>query len=257
MVIDCIPFFNELDLLEVRLNELADVVDMFVITESPYTFTGIEKPLYFSDNFERFMQSGRFNIAHNAYLPDRKLSPGAYEKAQKDHNLQTAFRFARPGDTLIVGDVDEIPRASVIRQALNDKDWMSAGLVMDLFYYFLNCKCTIEKKRRDSRLIRVTRPFEYNSKQNDKVDKLYYRAGWHFSFLGDIEYKLKSYNHADLYDKPPYNDPEHIEKCRSQGLDLFERKGKRKLGFEFLDDLSFLPQYVLDNKDKFNKYIKA
>jgi len=31
-LIDCFPFFNELDLLEIRLNELKDVVDVFVLT---------------------------------------------------------------------------------------------------------------------------------------------------------------------------------------------------------------------------------
>ena len=45
-VIDCFPFFNELDLLEIRLNELKDVVDVFVLTEAPFTFTGREKPLF-------------------------------------------------------------------------------------------------------------------------------------------------------------------------------------------------------------------
>ena len=29
MIIDCFPFFDELDLLEIRLNELKDIVDVF------------------------------------------------------------------------------------------------------------------------------------------------------------------------------------------------------------------------------------
>jgi beta-1,4-mannosyl-glycoprotein beta-1,4-N-acetylglucosaminyltransferase len=39
-IFDCFTFFNELDLLEIRLHELAPVVDRFVIAESPVTFTG-------------------------------------------------------------------------------------------------------------------------------------------------------------------------------------------------------------------------
>ena len=38
-----------------------------------------------------------------------------------------------------------------------------------------------------------------------------YDTGYHFSYLGDIRYKLKSWGHADRYDRPPYNDPEHIK----------------------------------------------
>ena len=33
MIYDCFTFFNELDLLEIRLNTLNDVVDRFVIAE--------------------------------------------------------------------------------------------------------------------------------------------------------------------------------------------------------------------------------
>ena len=53
-VIDSIIFFNELDLLEMRLNILNDVVDTFVITESPFTVSGNEKPLYYLENKDRF-----------------------------------------------------------------------------------------------------------------------------------------------------------------------------------------------------------
>ena len=45
-VFDSIIFFNELELLEMRLNILNDVVDYFVVTESPFTVSGNEKPLY-------------------------------------------------------------------------------------------------------------------------------------------------------------------------------------------------------------------
>jgi beta-1,4-mannosyl-glycoprotein beta-1,4-N-acetylglucosaminyltransferase len=40
-VFDAILFSNEMDMLEIRLRELYDVVDKFVIVESDHTFTGI------------------------------------------------------------------------------------------------------------------------------------------------------------------------------------------------------------------------
>jgi hypothetical protein len=57
-VFDSFIFFNELDLLEMRLNILNDVVDYFVLTESPFTVSGNEKPLYYQENKDRF---GKFN----------------------------------------------------------------------------------------------------------------------------------------------------------------------------------------------------
>ena len=255
MIIDCFPFFNELDLLEVRLNELRDVVDLFVLTESTHTFTGIPKPLYFDENRDSFNE---FNIYHNVYVPgDASLAPMEYEVEQKQFNIDRVFDvWWGPGDVLIHGDVDEIPRASVIKKALQE-DWNSAGLVMTLFYYYMNCRSTVKKVRRDSRLLRPEKRFKYNVRQNDPVDKLYHDAGWHFSFFGDVTHKLESWGHAEDYNKPPFNDPEYVERCREQGLDLINRKGKRRLTFEFVnDDLSYLPQYVLDNMDRFKEYIK-
>ena len=46
-IFDSFIFFNELELLEMRLNILGDVVDKFVLTESPFTVSGNEKPLYY------------------------------------------------------------------------------------------------------------------------------------------------------------------------------------------------------------------
>jgi beta-1,4-mannosyl-glycoprotein beta-1,4-N-acetylglucosaminyltransferase len=53
-VLDAILMSNELDLLEIRMNELDSVVDYFLIVESNATFTGLRKDTYFAQNRERF-----------------------------------------------------------------------------------------------------------------------------------------------------------------------------------------------------------
>ena len=45
-VFDCFIFFNELDLLELRLNVLDSCVDYFVIVESAITFQGEDKEFF-------------------------------------------------------------------------------------------------------------------------------------------------------------------------------------------------------------------
>jgi hypothetical protein len=57
MIYDAFLFFNELDLLDIRLNLLNDVVDKFVVVESTVTFSGKTKKLFFDENkqmFEKF-----------------------------------------------------------------------------------------------------------------------------------------------------------------------------------------------------------
>ena len=56
MVYDCFQFFNELDILKLRMHVLNDVVDKFVISEATVTFSGEKKPLYFQENREMFRE---------------------------------------------------------------------------------------------------------------------------------------------------------------------------------------------------------
>lgn len=42
-IIDCFIFYNELELLKVRFEELYDVVDNFILVEGTLTFTGNKK----------------------------------------------------------------------------------------------------------------------------------------------------------------------------------------------------------------------
>ena len=63
-VYDCIPFFDELDLLEIRLETLNDVVDYFVIQESNKTFQGNDKPFYYKENKDMFKKFEHKIINH-------------------------------------------------------------------------------------------------------------------------------------------------------------------------------------------------
>ena len=49
-VFDCFTFYNELDLLHVRLEELYDFVDYFILCEAPLTFRGNPKKMYFEEH---------------------------------------------------------------------------------------------------------------------------------------------------------------------------------------------------------------
>ena len=52
--IDCFIFNDELDLLEFRFEEHDSFVDLFILVESKKTFSGKPKPLYATENIERF-----------------------------------------------------------------------------------------------------------------------------------------------------------------------------------------------------------
>jgi beta-1,4-mannosyl-glycoprotein beta-1,4-N-acetylglucosaminyltransferase len=253
-VIDCFPFFNELDLLEIRLNELRDVVDVFVLTESPVTFTGKPKPLYFEENRERFKD---FNIVSALHDDKHKYQMMERERRQKQVNIDYAYlNIFEPGDVIMYGDCDEIPEADVVKEIL-EQGWKSAGLVPTLYYYYLNCRQVNApfNKWAGIRLVRPSERIVYDVTRKNQNDLLLQDVGWHFSYMGDVAYKLTSWGHADQYDRPPYNDPEHIKRCVENGQDLLMRKGGRKIELEFVQDLSFLPKHVQENLDKYKHLI--
>ena len=53
-VYDCFTFFNELDLLELRLSELNSVVDYFVIVEADKKHNGERKDFLFEKNQDKY-----------------------------------------------------------------------------------------------------------------------------------------------------------------------------------------------------------
>src|SRR5215207_4343303 len=99
-VFDCFPFFNELDVLEIRLAELDALVDCFVIVEATRTFTAKPKPLYYADNRERY---DRFShkIIH-VVVDDLPLDAPTHwiREAHQREAIMRGLTDARPEDRI-------------------------------------------------------------------------------------------------------------------------------------------------------------
>ena len=250
MIIDCFPFFNEFDLLEIRLNELADVVDMFVLTEATLTHRGNEKPLYFDENKDGF--SG-FNIKH-IIVDDYTGIDTSYSWDIERYQRQCGVDFVKSmgltsEDVVLISDCDEIFRAEKVKESAMTTGWGCAGAFMLMFYYYMNC-FLVSKTWCPARWIKGDRLENYPPR-GGYYDGVFTNAGWHFSYLGDIKEKLASFAHWE-YDKPPYNTTEYIEQKKSRCENLFDDEYR----FGVVQDLSYLPDYVLENRDKFSGYIR-
>ncbi len=55
-IYDCFAFFNELDILRIRIEELKDVVDKFILVEATKTHSGNPKPLYYQEFIHEFAE---------------------------------------------------------------------------------------------------------------------------------------------------------------------------------------------------------
>ena len=122
MTYDCFTFFNELDLLEIRLNVLKDVVDRFVICEAPWTHTGMPKTLIFEANkprFAEFLDRIVYIVAN-----DPPPMPADFTKRQcawvrenhQRNELARGLANAHADDTILISDLDEIPDPDMVRK---------------------------------------------------------------------------------------------------------------------------------------------
>src|SRR4029077_14566537 len=112
---DCFMFGGELDLLEHRLIELADVVDYFVLCESARTHSGREKPLYYLDNRERFARWENQIVHVVADLPEHATDAWRHEELQRRSIRDVLRERVSPDDAIVMGDLDEFIDADVLR----------------------------------------------------------------------------------------------------------------------------------------------
>lgn len=138
MVYDCFPFFNELDILKLRLNILDPYVDRFVIEEARYTFSGMEKELCFEKHKDMFRE---FLHKIDYIVVDEKgegLETHIRDKFQKNHLINGLIETTDT-DVIILSDADEIPNPEALKKVIEgfdpDKIYHFA---QRLFYGYLN-----------------------------------------------------------------------------------------------------------------------
>jgi beta-1,4-mannosyl-glycoprotein beta-1,4-N-acetylglucosaminyltransferase len=289
MIYDCFTFFNELDILELRLNELSVVVDRFVIVEATLNHQGKPKPLYFEENKERFSKflPKITHIIVREYPENPAGDAWVYERHQRSCII-LGLKDCKPDDVIMVSDVDEIPRPSKIKEASK-----SGGIRIfrqHMFYYYMNYMNSTDisgGKRKYSWMGTVMVDFKDITSIQELRDisikalsyyhaniliRLYWRrwlkrkiaekglrlsfiddGGWHFSYLGGVDRiikKLESFAHTE-YNKPEYKDPKKIEEAIREGRDIFGRD----FSYRVIDIDNTFPRYFLENRDKFSKLV--
>lgn len=244
-VIDCFPFFNELDLLEIRLNSLAPYVDRFILVESEETHSGKRKPLFFYENQDRFRD---FPITRLVSVPCPTVKKGDVsgnawrrEHYQREY-LRGAIEHFDDDCIILLSDLDEIPD-------LENWDGERFGVFkVATYYYYLNLRavgndmrCTTVEKRK------------YITTMNRLIHKRsifpIVGTGWHFSTLGtaeEIKYKFESFAHTEL-DNPEFLN--QIGDKRKNLSDPFKGAapnwGDRK--FELKKEVLTGPKWLVEN----------
>lgn len=247
MIYDCFSFFNELDILEIRLNILDEHVDFFVLGESEQTFSNKEKPLFYEQNKERFSKWNH-KIIHVKHPKTNLTNSFEIAAFQKD-NLKTALINASDDDVIYFGDVDEIWKPKQVDDKVYNLKQLNYG-------YYLN--------NRSSEQWIGTIVSKYKNIKNGSLN--YFRAnhihelddgGWHFTNMGGVEQilkKIESYDHQEFNNEYTKS---QIKYRVENNLDYVGRSvdwlGKP---FSFKIDDTDLPEFVKNNKEKYKHLFK-
>ena len=136
-IFDCFMFNDELDLLELRLTELYDYIDIFVIVESNLSFTCRPKSFLFEQTKNRF-NKWNTKIRYVKHQSLAHSNPWINENAQRNA-IEDAISDAANDDIIIISDVDEIVRPeSIQRLIVADKKVQLFGFHMPLFNFKFN-----------------------------------------------------------------------------------------------------------------------
>ncbi len=196
MMYDCFPFFNELDLLEIRLNTLNKVVDKFILVEASKTQSLVDKPFYFEENKGRYKEF-LDKIIH-VKVEDHPATGGwAMENFQRNCIVRGLCQAnLMSNDTVAISDLDEIWNpiyAEEVEKLLSEHKFVS--MEMKYLVFYLNLE-TVDKKWTGTIFTKGETLIDHTPQQlrnmKDHVPEVE-DGGWHFGYQGGKEMVYKKY----------------------------------------------------------------
>jgi len=218
-IYDCFLFYNELEILEIKLNELYDHVDYFVLVESTKTFRGSPKPLYFAENqqrFDKFLDKIIHVVVNDSLETNDPWKREAYQRNQ----ILRGLTSCNDEDIVIIEDLDEIIRAEKLPEIVapllaNRSRYVTCS--QTLYTFFLNryghpgnvidWLGSVAARYAD---VESRSPEGIRSERN--AAHAIRDAGWHFTSMGGIDRvikKIENFSHYEL-DNAVYKHPNRI-----------------------------------------------
>ena len=262
-IYDCITFYDENILTNLRFEILDKFVDFFVICESKYDHKGNSKKINFSLLNEKFKKKVRHLIIDEKFPNNNGWE---CEKFQRE-KIFNGIKDASNDDYIIYSDSDEIPNPNLLKDfSMNHK----FGIFMQQFFvYKLNIFNHYETPWEGSRICKKKnlKSFTFLRKKIlkknlnksfwkfyiEKDIKIINNGGWHFNNLYSVETiskKLKVFPHQE-FNSSEFSNIDAIKKKISNLEDLFARGHQYKK----IEINQSYPEYLIKNLEKYKNYI--
>ena len=231
-IFDCITYFDEPMLFELRLNILSSYVDEFIVSEATYTHSGEKKKINFNkENFPKFKNKithlivdqepkDLFEINESNKSNNSLFRLNAAKRIEKQRNeLINYLETKDKNDWVIYSDSDEIPNLSKID--LKNTQSKIVLFKQKVFHYKFNLVLDSHdwfgskaSKIKDLENISILRNIKTKKYPWWRVDVLFKKdkyinlnivedGGWHFTELKspqEIFIKHKNDEHHDEFD---------------------------------------------------------
>tara|TARA_Y100000992_G_C21203717_1_gene461814 strand:+ start:156 stop:1046 length:891 start_codon:yes stop_codon:yes gene_type:complete len=293
-IFDCFMFFDEEQILDLRLNVLNETVDFFVIVESIYNHRGEKRELIFDKNkFSKFKnkiiyiihdeipkQVETVNQNDSEGEKNRKhIMNAVYRENSQRNYISQGIKEAEKNDIILISDVDEIPKFENINiREITNKIIMFKQYMFHYKYNLVlpNFKWTGTKAVRKKNLIspqwlRNTKDRNYPiyridtffSKKKYNNIKIIEDGGWHFSNIKTpkmLNHKFKSYLHHREFDKAKINEND-IQKLINNKQAVYnlavDQRGSKVGNGAILEnfDNKKLPLYIRNNVEKYRDWL--
>ena len=286
-IYDCIIYYDEDLILDLRFNLLNKYVTKFVVAESCYTHSGKKRDLKFDiKKFLKFKNKiiyipvstlpkniEEIKISDSEHQKNAKILTNALKRENYHRNqIEIALKDCGENDLIIISDADEIPNL----ENFTHKGEISL-FCQKMFYYKFNLKQEFfihigsrackKKKLQSPQWLRNIKPKLYNFLRLDVYfsKKKYFglnfitNGGWHFTSLKSpesIHFKLSNYLHHLEYkeSKIGIRDIENLIKDKKvlydQKADKKQDKWNSSISLIKVDE-DELPTYLLENKKKY------
>ena len=293
-IYDCITYFDEPMLFDLRLNILDEYVDKFIVIEAKHTHSGNDKKLNFEiNNFKKFKNKIIYKVIENQpkdIVEINEDDDSGIQSANKRMNslkrIELSYDTAldcliesNPEDLFILSDSDEIPNLEKVNFGqMNNKIlifkqkmfYYKFNLHYDLVPWFGSRACAVRRlvtptwlryiKAKKYSLLRIDSWF---SKTRYNSVKIIENGGWHFSNVkspGDIEKKLFNFGHHNEVEESGINLEKIKEMVREKKIyyDHLADKTQQKHRIEGYElkklDFSELPSYLIKNYEIYKKW---
>ena len=268
MLIDSFLFFNETELVELRLKYLDKIVDCFVVVEADITHQGKKKewnfPKILETNLKEFSKKIQYHQVNidpekikneESWIIDDVKGDDAWriENFQRNY-IKTACQKFSDKDILIISDVDEIPSKQKLEFIKSCDFKKIAPIALEQYLFHIDCNFLKLESWRGSivttmEICKAYSPHRLRRSRN-RISH-FTESGWSFSSFGGpnkIKEKLESIAHRE-FNNDKFKNVDHIINCQKTGKDLFHRKVQSKK-----IDKAFFPKDLLKLMEENSDY---